>query len=151
MRRPLTWLFAILLGLSASSVWPANYLVRPDGSGDYPTIQEAIDAAEDGDVILLDDGTFIGPGNKQIDYLGKAITVRSLFGDPRDCIIDCQGDGRAFRLINYEGPESILRDITARNGSYGNGGAMYCSGASPTVIGCIFEGNSATLGGVLYT
>ena len=35
-----------------------------DGSGEYPTVQEAIDATNDGDEIVLCDGTYTGPGNK---------------------------------------------------------------------------------------
>jgi hypothetical protein len=38
------------------------YAVRPDGIGDFPTIQAAINAAHDGDVIVLAEGTFSSPG-----------------------------------------------------------------------------------------
>ena len=68
----------------------ADYLVHPDGTGDFPTIQAALDAAGQGDVIELADGTFTGDGNRDIDYLGKAITVRSENG-PENCIIDLGG------------------------------------------------------------
>lgn len=44
---------------------------------DQPTIQQAIDAAVDGDVVVL-----VSPGtyNENIDFKGKAITVRSIAG-----------------------------------------------------------------------
>jgi pectin methylesterase-like acyl-CoA thioesterase len=35
------------------------FVVSPDGSGDFPTIQAAVDAASDGDDIELTDGVSI--------------------------------------------------------------------------------------------
>ena len=52
--------------------------VQPGGGGEYPTIQAAINAATDGEVVELADGTYIGPGNRDLDFLGKGITVRSV-------------------------------------------------------------------------
>ncbi|GAF67705.1 unnamed protein product, partial [marine sediment metagenome] len=68
-----------------------TYVVTPDGTGDFPTIQAAVDYAVDYDIIELTDGTFTGNGNRDIDYQGKSITVKSQTGDPQVCIIDCQG------------------------------------------------------------
>jgi pectin methylesterase-like acyl-CoA thioesterase len=65
-----------LLAHGPSPSGASVYVVRPDGSGDFPTIQAAIDAAIDGDTVELADGTFRGDGNRDPDYLGKAITVR---------------------------------------------------------------------------
>ncbi len=90
--------------------------VDSDGSGDYPTIQEAIDRAVSGDEIILLPGRFTGPGNFNLDFRGKAITVKSL--DPRDkycickTIIDAQGQGVIARFINDEGPDTIFEGFT---------------------------------------
>lgn len=46
------------------------YLVTPDGSGDFPTLQAAIAAVSDGDTIGLEDGVFVGSGNRGIDFTG---------------------------------------------------------------------------------
>ncbi|MCK4412604.1 MAG: hypothetical protein KAY32_03575, partial [Candidatus Eisenbacteria sp.] len=75
-----------------------DILVRPDGSGDYATIQDAINASWSGDVVALTDGTYSGPGNRDIDFLGKAITVRSLSGIAASCVVDCQALGRGFHF-----------------------------------------------------
>jgi hypothetical protein len=53
----------------------------------YQTIQAAINAASGGDVVIVADGTYTGSGNKNIDFKGKAITVKSANG-PGNCIID---------------------------------------------------------------
>jgi hypothetical protein len=63
----------------------ATHVVRPDGGGDFPTIQAAVHAAVDGDVVELTNGTFAGTGNRDIDLLGRALTVRSQSGDPAAC------------------------------------------------------------------
>ncbi len=60
-----------------------------------PNIQAGIDIAIDGDILLLADGTYSGTGNYNINFHGKAITVRSVNGPDR-CIIDCRHSGRGF-------------------------------------------------------
>ena len=142
----------VLLGLAcASAALAATLQVCPDGSGPYPTIQAAINEAVDGDVIELTDGTFVGPGNRGIDYLGKAITVRSQSGDPQNCEIDCQGVAQGVICVSGEGPQSVLSGVTLANGSSSSGGAVYLSNTSPTFINCIFSGNHSQLGGAIYT
>ena len=49
---------------------------------DYTTVQQAIDSCTNGDTVLLAEGTYAGNGNRDIDFRGKAITVRST--DPKD-------------------------------------------------------------------
>lgn len=114
--------------------------VQADGSGDYATVQDAIDAACTGATIWLSNGTYTGDGNRALDFNGKAITVRSSSYDPAACIIDCQHYARGFNFQNNESATSILRDITIRNGEYYNGasgGGIYCNGSSPSIINCI--------------
>jgi hypothetical protein len=126
---------------------PSTYLVRPDGMGDYPTIQAAISVAVDGDTIELAEGRFTGEGNRDIRYWGKAITVRSRGGNPDSCIIDCEGSKidphRGFYFEFGEGPGSALEGITIENGFNYDGGAIYCSSSSPDIADCILSGNSA--------
>ncbi len=131
----------------------ATYVVEPDGSGDFPTIQTAIDASSDGDVIELADGIFAGDGNRDIDFAGRAVTVRSQSGDPETCVIECGGSEadphRGFIFQTDEGPGSVIEGITVTHGwaDY-YGGGIFCDGdASPTVLNCVLLDNEAAMGG----
>lgn len=85
------FLFASLIGLFFVLTCNAATINVP---ADYTTIQAAIDAAANGDTVIVADGTYTGLGNWDIDFLGKAITVKSLNG-PANCIID--GNGISYR------------------------------------------------------
>jgi parallel beta-helix repeat protein len=137
-----------------------TYVVEPDGSGHFPTIQEAIDAVCNGDTIELADGTFKGTGNRHIFYRGKAITVRSQHG-AEACTVDCEArvlsgpppqPCRGFNFTSGEGADAVLEGVTITNGSGSNycGGAIYCISASPTIRNCVICGNKATCGGGIY-
>ena len=129
----------------------------------YLTIQSAINSAIDGDVVYVADGTYTGPGNRDIDFLGKAITVQSENG-PENCIIDCQGTEeephRAFNFINSETPNSVLDGFTIQNGfgalvqfqgiiSY-VGGGIYSENAAPLINNCVFQNCFGGNGGAIY-
>jgi hypothetical protein len=119
---------------------------------EYPTIQAAIDASVDGDVVLVAPGTYTGDGNRDIDFLGKAITVRSEAG-PRTCIIDAQGSWgdrhRGFHFHRGEQADSVLDGFTITGGFERGGGAIACSRSSPTIRNCVIVGNAACGGGGL--
>ena len=76
----------ICLSLAAPSIAGIIY-VDANGTGDYPTIQAAINYAVNGDTVLVADGTYTGSGYRDIDFKGKSITLRSENG-PENCIID---------------------------------------------------------------
>ena len=133
-----------LLIAPAGAVKATTYLVLPDGSGDFPTIQAAIDGVGEGDVIELGDGTFQGTGNHDV-YFNKDIVLRSAGDNPDLCIIDCEGDAETYqRGISIAGgtPNSaVIRGIKIINGHMDiMGGGLRCGG-SPTIENCVFAGN----------
>ena len=121
--------------------------VDDDGPADFKNIQAAINTAKDGDTVIVADGTYSGYGNRDIDFNGKSITVRSTTG-PENCIIDCQGLGRAFHFHNGE-QDSHLEGFTITNGYTESGGGALVGGISSltTFTNCVFRGNSANRGG----
>ena len=102
---------------------------------DFATIQAAIDAATELDSVVVSDGTYRGEGNRDIEFGGKAITVRSANG-PSNCIIDCEGteseEHRGFYFCGHEEPDSVLEGLTIINGYASEGGGIYCYVSSPT-------------------
>ncbi len=135
--------------------------VAADGSGDYPTIQAAIDAAVNGDEIILGDGRYIGLGNREMDFLGKALKLRSENG-AANCVIDCQAHytnpRRALTFQSGEDANSVLEGLTFEDGyafrenGY-KGGAIKCTDhSSPRIADCIFFSNAAGFGqgGAIY-
>lgn len=122
-----------------------------DGSFEHPfdSFQEAINVAFDGDTIIVLDGTYKGSGNKNIDFKGKAITIKSQKG-ARKTVIDCENSGRGFIFFRGETPSSVLDGFTITNANFNeDGGAIYCENSSATIQNCILTGNSSLGGGAM--
>ena len=144
---------SVLMGMALGAPLATTYLVLPDGTGDFPTIQAAVDATLPGDLILLANGTFVGPGNRDIDFNGKDLEVRSQSEDPTRCIIDCGSSGlvhhRGFFFHNGESPAAGVEGVTIANGGvadYGGGIAIEFY-SSPTIANCVIRDCSAGYAG----
>ena len=118
---------------------------------DFPTIQEGINNAVDGDTVRVADGTYTGESNRDIDFLGKAIVVRSENG-PKVTVIDCEGSEddphRGFYFQSDETNLSIVEGFTIMNGCTSiSGGGICCEYSSPTIQKCVIIGNTASAAG----
>ncbi len=149
MKRAFSLNFALLFVLSVQVSAQNRYV-----PAEYQTIREALAQCADGDVIVLEPGIYIGPDNRNIDFMGLAVTIRSI--DPvnpnivNNTIIDCENAGRAFVFQSGEDANSVLAGLTIINGRSVYGGAVNFSNASkPKVADCVFSANYASYGGAV--
>lgn len=136
------------------TVQGTTIIVDPNGSGDFSTIQAAIDNSSSGDEIIVPEAIYY----ETIDLKGKAITLRST--NPYDpcvivnTIIDANGGGTTITCETGEGADTIIEGLTITGGSWqlgSSGGGMYCYQSSPTVRNCTFYDNDpGSHGGGMY-
>jgi len=113
---------------------------------DYPSIQAGIDAAIDGDIILVAPGTY----GERIHFNGNSIIVLSESG-ASVTVID---GGRAGTVVTFDGcagSGSILDGFTITNGDAYSGGGIYSWASTPTITRCTVSENTANYGGGIYT
>ena len=122
--------------------------VDNDGPADFNNIQSAINDANVGDTILVDDGIYTGPNNKNLDFDGKDVILQSSNG-PEHTIIDCENDGRGFHFQNFETTDAKVIGFTITNGyiSEGHGGAIFLEFSGLSIENCIIEDNIAEYSG----
>ena len=115
--------------------------------GDQPTIQAGIDAANSGDTVMVDPGTYF----ENINFNGKPITVISSSG-PATTIIDGGNIAPVVTFSSGETPRSVLSRFTLQHGtstftSQYDGGGIYINSSSPTISKNIIQNNTACNGG----
>lgn len=96
-----------LIVVLAAPVWAQKTIHVP---GDATTIQAGINAASEGDTVLVAPGTYV----ENIDFMGKAITVTSS-GGPEVTTIDGGQKGIVVRFANSETRVSVINGFTITN------------------------------------
>jgi hypothetical protein len=140
--------------VASNTVYVAADSPNDPGSGtqEYPfrRIQEAMNAATSGDIIILLPGVYSGTGNYDLNPQGKTLTIQSLNPeDPAsaaDTVIDPNFAGEAFTFNSGEDPNFIIAGITirkAKNNDESNGGAIICITSSPTFRNTCFLNNAS--------
>ncbi len=109
---------------------------------DQPTIQAGINAAGNGDTVLVADGHY----HEHINFNGKNITVTSVNG-PAVTIIDGDiGTGPVVRFVSGEGRTAVIHGFTIEHGSFDSfsfaGSGIEVADAYPTISGNVVTQNS---------
>jgi len=142
---------SVVAGLSLAFVGTSATIAATINVNPGESIQAAINASSNGDVINIAAGTYseynLNPGGKAITIQGTRNSDGSLA-----TIIDGQDDGVVFRFISQEDQETILSDLMITGGLANYGGGIYCyDNSSPTISGCTISGNTGySHGGGIY-
>lgn len=150
-RRLATATLVLLASLIPSSLGYAAVRAVPSG---YPTIQAGIDAAVEGDSVVIAAGTF----HERLRLVGKNIT---LLGDGPDLTIISgamfPSDSLSILYVDQVDDRTLITGITFRdnlavNYRYSAGGGINCDWeAGPRIEGNAFRNNRAFYGGGVAT
>ena len=108
---------------------PTTWIVDDDGPADFNTIQEAIDAASNGDTVYVHNGTYIENVvvNKSVSLIGE---------DPATTIID--GGGRFVKVVEITANNVTIKNFTLRNNcevaSWESNNCIYLANFNNTLI-----------------
>lgn len=105
----------------------------------YPTIQQAIDAATDGDEIIVSPGIYTGDGEYVARTNGKAVYLHSSDG-PEVTILDGELQRPVIDLLYSEDQATVVQGFTIIRGYAAAGGGVRCDG-TPVIIDCIIRDN----------
>jgi parallel beta-helix repeat protein len=139
-----TGALAMLLCCTIALLGHAAVVQVPD---DFSVIQDAIDAAAEGDTVLVSPGVYSGVGNRGLDFHGVNRVLISESG-AMSTTIDCGGEDRGVYFHSGEDSTSLVCGFTIANGSASFGGGIYCyTDSSPRIEQCVFVGNTAESNG----
>lgn len=167
-------LLALLLVLGGSALpvraGPGDLYVASGGDCGgatpcYDSVQAAVDAAVEGDVIKMAQGTYTGvsarDGVTQVVYISKTITVRGGYAITdwsvshpltQPTTLDAQGQGRVLYISGDIAPLIEGLRITGGRADGASGGGVYIDRATATIRDSVVFSNTAQDGGglVLY-
>ena len=128
--------FVLAIGLATSTARAAVINVP----GDQPTIQAAINAAVNGDEILIAPGTY----NQGLSLSNKAITLRGSGGAAVTILEGPSPNSKIISVSNAEA-DTVLDGLTFTNAGEGFGsGVVGIGNSGPTIQNCIFSNNNGT-------
>ncbi len=131
--------------------WHVDAAAPPGGNGSpqspFASLAEAIAPSLGGYTILVRDGLYTGPLNRNLSFGGRDLALRSLNG-PSACILDCGDLGTGFLIQDGESTASSIEGFTIRNGkTFLWGGGIRLNGAQTSIRNCVIEDCNAAQGG----
>jgi parallel beta-helix repeat protein len=160
----LTVLWSLASAGELSTARATSLTVCPSGptTCDYATIQAAVDAAHEGDVIKVATGVYTGintyGGTQQVVYISKTVTIQGGYSTTnwiaaypvtQPTVLDAQGKGRVISLVGNITP--TLEGLRITNGASDFGGGILASAAHPAISGCqVYSNVAAMQGGGVY-
>ncbi|MCF7797886.1 MAG: T9SS type A sorting domain-containing protein [Lentisphaeria bacterium] len=153
----ITRFFLLLLFILAINLQATTYTVSTDSTGDFTSVQTAINQAVSGDTILIEPGTYY----ENINFSGKNLVVGSRYLLTQDntyigsTILDGNQNGRVVTFENNESRAAQLVGLTIQHGTgtvipdggiqWAGGGILVGFSTAPTLSACTIKNN--TLGG----
>jgi len=149
-------LLSILPLFSQTTFLVGSPWVYPEIEFDFGYITDAVEAAEDGDTIIVYPGVY-----GYINFYGKNVCITSLYrytndrNDIYNTIIDRDNmGGSAVIIATNENRGAVLDGFTIQNGIgeqtqlpgsplVREGGGIFIRNASPTILNCIIQDNTA--------
>ena len=131
----------------------AQDIIVPD---DHATIQAAIDAANEGDVIAVRAGDY----QEWIDFGAKNLVLESFDGAASTFIGSFSAPESIVKIIGGQTSATELRGFTIRSGYQGTpapqnpsiliGGGLYILDSDPLIESCVFTDNKTAFGAGCY-
>ena len=142
-------IFVVLMIILPGSLLMATVINIPD---DYATIYAGIDAAVDGDTVLVQPGLY----EEHVTFDGFNVVLASLFlttGDTSYISRTTIDGNQNWSVITFTGEEdtsSAVIGFKITNGNHSAGGGIDCQGASPTISNNLIWNNHSNYGGGIY-
>jgi len=117
---------------------------------EFPTVQSAIDAAANGDVVQIAPGLY----REAVSIDGKSVSLHGCPGSPSACVLDAGGSGRITLAIHNVDPAlTTIRDLTITHSGVADRqgcGVSYQSGGAVPIRfeRCIVRDNISTNDGL---
>jgi Right handed beta helix region len=134
-------LFTITMALALLAIG-ASKATTINVPADQPTIQAGIDAAVDGDTVLVASGTYV----ENIDFAGKNLVLQSTAGAGTTTIVPNDSLLPVVRFTSLETRNAKLSGFTIDGASSSTG--IQCTRSSPTLESSLVT-NCATIGGIV--
>ena len=107
----------------------------------YDSIQDAINDSNEGDEIVVKQGTYLDNIEITVPHYFKLRSERG----PENCIIDGGNTDNVIKVMNNNVVH--IEGFTIKNGNALSGAGIYCYYGSPTIKNCIISNNKSGYGG----